>query len=65
MAAETVYDYYYGDESSQFSFCRIPRQLIMLLSTPIMSVDSGLRLWYTLFVLIQQIGARPYKVKGT
>ena len=65
MAAETVYDYYYGDESSQFSFCRIPRQLIMLLSTPIMSVDSGLRLWYTLFVLIQQIGTRPYKVKGT
>ncbi len=29
MAAETVYDYYYGDESSQFSFYRIPRQLIM------------------------------------
>ena len=28
MAAETVYDYYYGDESSQFSFYRIPRQLI-------------------------------------
>ena len=24
MAAETVYDYYYGDESSQFSFYRIP-----------------------------------------
>ncbi len=65
MAAETVYNYYCGDESSQFSFCRIPRQLIMMLSTPIMSVDSGLRLWYTLFVLIRQIGTRPYKVKGT
>ena len=28
MAAETAFDYYYGDESSQFSFYRIPRQLI-------------------------------------
>lgn len=28
MAAEKVYDYYYGDESNQFSFYRIPRQLI-------------------------------------
>ena len=28
MAAETSFDYYYSDESSQFSFYRIPRQLI-------------------------------------
>ncbi len=28
MATETSFDYYYGDESSQFSFYRIPRQLI-------------------------------------
>ncbi|NBI11661.1 hypothetical protein D1641_16945 [Colidextribacter sp. OB.20] len=28
MAGETSFDYYYGDESSQFSFYRIPRQLI-------------------------------------
>lgn len=28
MAAKALYDYYYGDESSQFSFYRIPRQLI-------------------------------------
>ena len=28
MAAETAFDYYYGAESSQFSFYRIPRQLI-------------------------------------
>ena len=28
MAAGTVFDYYYGDESNQFSFYRIPRQLI-------------------------------------
>ena len=28
MAAEVSYEYYYGDESSQFSFYRIPRQLV-------------------------------------
>ncbi len=28
MAGETTFDYYYGDESNQFSFYRIPRQLI-------------------------------------
>ena len=28
MTAEKSFDYYYGDESSQFSFYRIPRQLI-------------------------------------
>ena len=28
MAAETFSDYYYGDESNQFSFYRIPRQLV-------------------------------------
>ena len=28
MAAETSFDYYYGDESNQFSFYRIPRQLV-------------------------------------
>ena len=28
MAADTAFDYYYGDESNQFSFYRIPRQLI-------------------------------------
>ncbi len=28
MAAETSFDYYYSDESSQFSFYRIPRQLV-------------------------------------
>ena len=26
--SEVVYDYYYGDESRQFSFYRIPRQLV-------------------------------------
>ena len=28
MAGETSFDYYYGDESNQFSFYRIPRQFI-------------------------------------
>ena len=28
MSNSTAFDYYYGDESSQFSFYRIPRQLI-------------------------------------
>ena len=27
MAAETSFDYYYGDESNQFSFYRIPPSL--------------------------------------
>ena len=28
METNTRFDYYYGDESNQFSFFRIPRQLI-------------------------------------
>ncbi len=28
MAPETFFDYYYGDESTQFSFYRIPQKLI-------------------------------------
>ena len=28
MSISTAFDYYYGDESSQFSFYRIPRQLV-------------------------------------
>ena len=28
MAESMIYDYYYGDESNQFSFYRIPRQLV-------------------------------------
>ncbi len=28
MSAGTEFDYYYGDESNQFSFFRIPRQLV-------------------------------------
>lgn len=29
MTADTVFDYFYGDESNMFSFYRIPRQLIV------------------------------------
>ena len=43
----------------------IPAHCLLLLSTPIMRVESRLRWWYTLLVLIQQIGTRPYKAKGT
>lgn len=28
MNTETTFDFYYGDEGNQFSFCRIPRHLI-------------------------------------
>ena len=43
----------------------IPGHCLLLLSTPIMRVESRLRWWYTLLVLIQQIRTRPYKAKGT
>ena len=53
MAADTAFDYYYGDESNQFSFYRIPRQLITgdrfkRLSTDAKLLDTGgseLRPW--------------------
>ena len=37
-----TFDYYYGDESSQFSFCRIPRQLITGKSFKGLSADAKL-----------------------
>ena len=42
MAAETAFDYYYGDESSQFSFYRIPRQLITGDAFRCLSTDAKL-----------------------
>lgn len=42
MAAEAIYDYYYGDESSQFSFYRIPRQLMTGDRFKRLSVDAKL-----------------------
>lgn len=42
MAAETAFDYYYSDESSQFSFYRIPRQLITGDAFRCLSTDAKL-----------------------
>ena len=42
MAAETSFDYYYGDESSQFSIYRIPRQLITGERFKLLSTDAKL-----------------------
>lgn len=42
MPTETVFDYYYGDESSQFSFYRIPRQLITGEQFKKLSIDAKL-----------------------
>ena len=41
MPTEAVFDYYYGDESNQFSFCRIPRQ-------PIPGDQGRVFIYYTL-----------------
>lgn len=37
-----VFDYYYGDESSQFSYYRIPRQLIVGSQFKVLSTDAKL-----------------------
>ena len=42
MPTETVFDYYYGDESNQFSFYRIPRQLITGEQFKKLSIDAKL-----------------------
>ena len=42
MTAEISFDYYYGDESNQFSFYRIPRQLITGDSFKRLSTDAKL-----------------------
>lgn len=55
MAAETVYDYYYGDESSQFSFYRIPRRLITGERFKRLSTDA--KLLYGL--LLDRMGLSP------
>lgn len=42
MAAGTEFDYYYGDESNQFSFYRIPRQLVTGERFKCLSTDAKL-----------------------
>lgn len=76
MAAETAFDYYYGDESSQFSFYRIPRQLITGDAFRCLSTDAkllyGLLLdrmglsakngWYDELERVRQGQGRPTKI---
>ena len=47
MSDTTTFDYYYGDESNQFSFYRIPRQLITGEQFKRLSTDA--KLLYLLF----------------
>ena len=42
MNTETKFDYCYGEESGQFSFCRIPRQLITGEAFKRLSTDAKL-----------------------
>ena len=51
MAESMIYDYYYGDESSQFSFYRIPRQLVTGQQFKKISTDAKL-----LYGLLLEIG---------
>ena len=48
MTADTVFDYFYGDESNMFSFYRIPRQLIVGEQFRKLSTDA--KLLYGLFL---------------
>ena len=48
MTADTVFDYFYGDESNLFSFYRIPRQLIVGVEFRKLSTDA--KLLYGLFL---------------
>ncbi len=61
MATETSFDYYYGDESSQFSFYRIPRQLITGDRFKRLSTDA--KLLYGL--LLDRMGLSAKVVTGT
>ena len=48
MTADTVFEYFYGDESNMFSFYRIPRQLIVGEQFRKLSTDA--KLLYGLFL---------------
>ncbi len=48
MTADTVFDYFYGDESTMFSFYRIPRQLVVGEQFRKLSTDA--KLLYGLFL---------------
>lgn len=54
MAGEISFDYYYGDESSQFSFYRIPRQLITGDRFKRLSTDAKLLYGLTAFCVMRR-----------
>lgn len=56
MFTESVFDYYYSDERSQFSFCRIPRQLITGGAFKGLSTDA--KLLYALMLERMGLSAR-------
>lgn len=56
MFTESVFDYYYGDEGNQFSFCRIPRQLITGGAFKGLSTDA--KLLYALMLERMGLSAR-------
>ena len=56
MFAESVFDYYYGDEGNQFSFCRIPRRLITGGAFKGLSTDA--KLLYALMLERMGLSAR-------
>lgn len=51
-----TFDYYYGDESGQFSFCRIPRQLIT--GKPFKRLSADAKLLYALMLERMGLSAR-------
>ncbi len=54
--SEVVYDYYYGDESNQFSFYRIPRQLVT--GQHFKKVSTDAKLLYGLLLDRMSLSAR-------
>lgn len=52
----STFDYYYGDESSQFSFCRIPRQLVT--EKTFRGLSSDAKLLYALMLERMGLSAR-------
>lgn len=56
MPAETTFDYYYGDEGSQFSFCRLPRQLIT--ENTFKGLSTNAKLLYALMLERMGLSAR-------
>ncbi len=56
MAAGTEFDYYYGDESNQFSFYRIPRQLVT--GERFKRLSTGAKLLYGLLMDHMSLSAK-------